>query len=213
MTATNMNDIENIKGRFDFDLPSDYLRFWESGILTNDIATGLNMSRFWWLAPNEIVTCSWSDYKIRQLIPFAKTPAPDHYCWYVQPGGNVFIADCPRDSNIATVCAPHFEGFIFRSLLEEFADCWQANRSLISNPVDLSHLAREYSLRVSGLLRLKWVEVLGKYAAQPLRMGPTGGPQLLSWAEASRVIEQELAFPMLDKEFTQHDYSHSKDVK
>src|SRR6266536_6595984 len=105
-----MADYDRVKARFGFSLPNDYLRFWNAGLLVNDLAKGLKVSRHAWLSPDEIAACPWPSYKLTSLIPCAQTWGRDHYCWYVQESGDAWIAECPRDSDFAEVFAPHFEG-------------------------------------------------------------------------------------------------------
>jgi hypothetical protein len=194
-----MIDGDGVKARFGFSLPEDYLRFWRAGLLPRERATALNFSRYWLLSPDQIVDRRWPEYKIKQLVPCARTGGGDHYCWYVPESGDVWMADCPRDSDIATGFAPHFEGFIFRALLEEFADSW-----LIEDPQEMTATYKDYARRVGEVMRPNWTEILIKLASQGPTINEWEHLQVFSWREAQAIVNAELAFPMLNKEFAQH---------
>jgi hypothetical protein len=194
-----MNSLESIKSRFQFSIPNDYLRLWHAGVLANDRESGIKLSRHKWLGPEEIADCPWPNYKIGQLIPCARTPGGDHYCWYVQPSGDVFIAECPRDSDFADAFSPDFEGFFFRSLLEEFNDTW-----LVDDFFEASKLFNDYAQRVRGVLRKRWEEILLEYADQKPILNRWNRPQVISDERLSSIIRTELDFPGMGKQFRQH---------
>ena len=192
-----VND-EPIKARFAFTLPDDYVRFWNAGLLTNDVLTGLKVSRHSWLSPDMIAERPWPEYKIQELVPCAQTPGRDHYCWYRETDG-AWIAECPRDSDFGEGVAPHFEGFVFRSLLEEFTDSW-----LTEDINAIAIIFRRYTARVSGVLRPTWSEILRKCSLKRPTLNRWDRPHVISEEETSAIINAELAFPMLRKSFRQH---------
>jgi hypothetical protein len=202
-----MTPADRICERFKFALPEDYLRFWNAGIFGGDSTKPMRMSRFWWMTPDEIAAVDWPPYKIPGLVPFARTPSPDYYCWYTCNAFPAWVAECPRDCDAAEGIAPSFEGFIFRALVEEFSDSWQATRRRSGGPIDLRVLASEYTRRVDGLLRPSWVKILDGIAMGTPTLNRWKHLGLISCDEASRIIKSELAFPMLGKEFMQHDPS------
>lgn len=194
-----MDYIQIIESRFHFRLPDDYLRFWNAGVLVNDPEFGLNLSRFSWLSPQEIADCSWPSYKIDGLVPCAETPGRDHYAWYVQPGAPAWVADCPRDSRYGEGVAPHFEGFVFRSLLDEFSDSW-----LIDDTDEIVRIYRQYMTRVRALFRKRWIEILLAFESRKATLNGEGRPQLIPPEEVKNIVHAELAFPMLGREIVQH---------
>ena len=201
-----MEAFEKIRERFEFSLPDDYLKFWNAGILVSDKVAGLWMSRYWWLTPDKIADIDqyqWPFYKIRSLVPCARTPGGGHYCWFVEKNGGVWIAECPRDSDFAEGFAPNFEGFVFRSLIEEFTGTWH-----IKNLAGASAMFQRYAEMVRPLFRPRWADILANLASRrPVRStmrGAEGCPCVLTQDEASEIVRSELAFPNLGKEFRQH---------
>lgn len=194
-----MDSLSKVKERFQFTLPNDYLTFFGAGLLENDQSTGLRVSRHFWLSPDEIASCQWPSYKTRSLVPCAQTPGRDHLCWFVAESEDPWIAECPRDSDMAEGFAPHFEGLVFRSLLEEFADSWQ---TVELNEV--SPIYQRYVERVAKVMRRNWVEILWKCASQPVGLNEWKRPKVISAEYMSHVISSELVFPFMGSEFRQH---------
>lgn len=201
-----MDAYEKIRQRFGFSLPDDYLKFWNAGILVSDKVAGLWMSRYWWLTPDKIANIDhyqWPFYKSTSLVPFARTPGGDNYCWFFSGAKEVWIADCPRDSDFAEGWAPNFEGFVFRSLIEEFMGTWH-----IKDIAEASAMFQRYAEMVRSLLRPRWADILAHLASRvPVRSTMRGGegyPCVLTQDEASKIVQSELAFPTLGKEFRQH---------
>lgn len=196
-----MTSYERVRERFHFSVPDDYRRFWDAGLLVNDRANGLNVSRHSWLSPDEIANYPFPSYKISQLVPFAETPGRDTYCWYVEASGENWIADCPRDSNFAEGTAPSFEGFVFRSLLEEFSDSW-----VIESLADMREVFEAYTARTREFLPDRWTAILMGYRSRESKHNRWGRPQLIPEDHVKRIIGAELAFPMLGTEFRQHEF-------
>ena len=194
-----MNDADIIKSRFSFSLPADYMRCLGAGLLANDRLTGFEVSRYAWLSPDKIAGCVLPSYKITTLVPCAKTGGGDYYCWFVEAAGEAWIAECLRDSNFAEGFAPNFEGFVFRSLLEEFADTW-----LTTDLGQAAEIFREYAVRSRRVLRTGWAEILVSLAANNPRLNRVEHPQVVSEREVSEIIKSHLAFPSLGKEFRQN---------
>lgn len=194
-----MDAPDRVMTRFHFSLPNDYMQFWNAGLLVNDHTKGIRVSRHSWLSPDEIADCPLPAYKMKSLIPCAQTPGRDHYCWQVTESVDAWIAECPRDSDFAEGFAPHFEGFVFRSLLDEFADSWWIeDQSLIAA------IFREYATRVSSILRPSWAEAILKCAAGTPMLNRWNRLGVISEEQASTIIRYELAFPMFGRGFRQH---------
>ena len=90
-----MDSFSKITDRFQFMLPDDYKKFSSAGLLVNDRATGLRVSRHSWFSPDDIASCQWPDYKIKSLVPCAQTAGRDHLCWFGAESGGAWIAECP----------------------------------------------------------------------------------------------------------------------
>lgn len=194
-----MNNFEQATTRWHFVFPEDYLTFYNTGMLTESPATGLRLSRFWWLTPAEIAGCDWPDYKIPELVPFAKTPGRDHFCWHKDGG---WVASCPRDSDFGEGFAPSFAGFVYRALLEEFAGTWLVS-VLESDSAKVRTLLAEYSARAGALLPESWRDVLRDCGKREL-IQTEWDHQSIRSEEMNVIVQRDLAFPMLNRSFKQH---------
>ncbi|HXE51371.1 MAG TPA: hypothetical protein VN541_00055 [Tepidisphaeraceae bacterium] len=195
-----MKTFDGVIARFDFRPPADYMRFLSAGALANDFKTGMRVSRLSWRSPKEIDSCLWPEYKIKSLVPCAQTPGRDHYCWSLSDHPeNPWIAECPRDSDFAEGFAPHFEGFVFRALLEEMSGTW-----LTDDPNTAARMFRLNADRSRAGLRHVWAEILDTLASRPVTFNQANSPRVISEEYAAQVVNSELAFPMLGKQFKQH---------
>jgi hypothetical protein len=195
----HMDNNHRIAARFGFTPPKDYDRFWVAGLLSNNQTTGLKLSRFRWLSPGEIADCPWPSYKIKSLVPFARTHGRDHFCWFTETATESWIADCPRDSDFGEGVASHFEAFVFRSLLEEFADSW-----LPQNSSDAAEMFRAYAQRVRSVMRPQWEAMIAGYASREPIINRWGRPSVISKEEFDSLVSAELAFPFLRHRFRQN---------
>jgi len=194
-------DVEEVRKRWGIILPEDYLRFHSGGLLINDFDRGLRLSRFWWFTPKQIAECSLPDYRIEQLVPFAQTWGRDHFCWWVDSGRPEWIADCPRDSNFAEGIAPHFTGFVYRALLQEFSGSWLVEQSV----ADVREILAGYARKVAPLLPPKWATVLIECTTREFVPGKAGNTyQFISPEEMKSFVSRDLNFPMLGSSFRQN---------
>lgn len=202
-----VDDYEVARERWGFEIPADYRRCWEAGLLNRDVCQGLCLSALRWLSPNEIATLDWPAWKISKLMPFAATFAGDHYCWFFESPGRVWVADCPRDSDFASGYAPTFEGFVYRAILEEFVNT-RLGKIFELSDADLQALLIAIAERAARILPQEWSAVLNNFARRPLRSRMLRAVIIQSTAsavEVERVVKRDLGFAMLDREFRQHD--------
>lgn len=193
-----MDYLAEIRIRFGFELPEDYVVTWNSGLIDRNSPTYLRISRHAWLSPSEIANFELPTVRKIGFVPCASTESRGQYCWCVSETLESFIADCPRDSDFADGYAPHFEGFLFRSLIEEFSDCW------ITGQLDVaSGIFKVYAKRASSVLRPEWGEILMSFANSAAELNPQGNPHVISEQNATLIIDREMSFPMFGEEISQ----------
>jgi len=113
----------SIERRYGFALPALYQRLRAAGCFDPHHPQHLQFADLIWLEAAEIRDWQFDKRQIAGLVPLAQTERGDLWCWYpaMAHDGEVPVVFCPDEDEVAVVLAPHFQGFVYRALLEEFA--------------------------------------------------------------------------------------------
>lgn len=202
-----MNDsgIALIRSRYGFELPQNY-----QTILANGHFHTSPWDNYWelcdceWLSPDDIAAYEFLDFQITSrggFVPFAVSARRDEYCWrldWSDGSEEPPVVFCERGES-GFGYAPHFHGFLYRKLLEEFSGYGPENeRGLVR--------LRRVVAGVTRFLPQPWAARLQQLARRDFtewHKGKFGEWLLLSRNDLSEVINAELAFPHLNEKFVQ----------
>lgn len=195
-------DYAKMNARWGMEPPSLFSSMERAGLIAND-PPGVRFSRFFWLSAHQIADEQWLLPHIPQLVPFARSAGRDHFAWHLNGTPDPWVAECPRDSNMALGYAPSFKGFLYRAMLEELADCWLGD--ILNLDIRETHqLLISYANRVRPYVAESWGATLIHAANQEIKRLKSGGVATISTREIEDIINADLPFPMLHKEFAQH---------
>jgi hypothetical protein len=198
-----MSWIEAATERWGRALPDDYLEFVNLGLASSDPSTGICLSRLTWWSPEQIAQCRWPAWKIRDLLPFAKTPGGDHYAWRFHRGGTFWIAECPRDSDYGKGVAPTFRDFVYRSVLEELAGSWLQSVFGLST-TEVENTLRSYVDRLRVYLPPPHVDTLRSCLASGVRDIGDETCAAIADDRFEEIVKRDLWFPHFGEKFKQH---------
>jgi hypothetical protein len=199
-----MNEYEEIRRRYGFELPASYRALRRAGHF--DIPPTENCLAFYdceWLPLRGIAKYTFNEWEITAdggFVPFAITGRREPYCWRLDwaSGGEAPIVLCER-SESGRCLAPDFRGFLYRTALEAFA-----GRNDFLGDAKVEELHRAVDI-IAALLPARWKRQLRK-----LRDGVWQKDEqrrclfVLPQEECERTIAAELSFPHLNEEFI-HD--------
>lgn len=198
-----MDTIAAIQSRYGFGLPATYRALLEKGHLSpNPWENYLALQDCEWLSLEQIANYEFLDFQITSnggYVPFAVSSRRDEFCWRLDwaEGKEPPIVFCERGES-GFGYAPHFLGFLYRKLLEEFAGYGgiEQKRDLnrLQQAVDLvaPYLLPDWAGRLRGLSKRKFNE---------WKRGKYGELLLVNREELKAEISSQLAFANLDKKF------------
>jgi hypothetical protein len=200
-----MDAIASIRERYGFEFPELYRTLLAKGhYSTTPWENLLDLRECEWLSLEEIATYEFLDFQITSdggFVPFGISSRRDEFCWRLDwaTGGEPPIVFCERgDSGFGF--APHFQGFLYRRALEEFAG--------YDGPSDERDLARlRHAVDIlTPYLPGRWAGQLRGLAERDFgrwHRGPRGEIYLVPEDELNATIAEQLAFPHLNEKFIQ----------
>ena len=112
--------ISNIENHYKVSLPETYKNWIELGYMDGE--NYLYVFDAEWLEFDEITTVLEERFDFlkitRNLIPFAKTPGIEYWCFDIEDGFIRRILFCDPIENDAKINAPDFESWFYRAALE-----------------------------------------------------------------------------------------------
>ena len=108
------------------------------------------------------------------------------------------IVLCPHDWHMATVYAPHFEGFLYRQIIDFATDGIE-----VEDDEEGRQWIHNWQFVFHDFLPSEWIDTLQDIATRPLiKPEPdshyTG---LITEAENHEIVQRDLAFARLNEEF------------
>lgn len=200
-----IDTIASIRNRYGFDFPELYRKLLEMGhFSTTPWENYLNLHECEWLSLEEIATYEFLDFQITSdggFVPFGITARRDEYCWRIDwaTEGEPPIVFCERGES-GFGYAPHFQSFLYRQALEEFAG--------YGGPEDekgLASLHRAVAI-LAPYLPGPWSRHLRELAERKFadwKKGNLGEVYLLAKDELEGLIAEQLAFSHLNEQFEQ----------
>ena len=164
----------------------------------------LQLSDIQWMKPEQILNWVYPADTIKEIMPFAHTGHDDTWCFarmLPEVDGQNPVVFCPLEDEVAFAYAPHFTGFIFRYVLEEYActcltESYSPGRSLA--------ILGDYARHVSPFMPNVWAAILNDVSNRPLMELEHGFFGTIHSEEAQQIIETEFAdWAEYDLEFEQ----------
>lgn len=200
-----MDTITSIRCRYGFDLPELYRKLLAKGhFAPKPWENYLNLHECEWLSLEEIAAYEFLDFQITSdggFVPFGITARRDEYCWRIDWATEAEppIVFCGRGES-GFGYAPHFQGFLYRQALEEFAGYGGPE-----NEKGLATLQRTVGI-LAPYLASPWAGQLRELADRRFaewKMGKRGEVYLLAKDELEAVIAEQLPFSHLNERFEQ----------
>lgn len=199
----NVERLASIRDRYGIDLPPSYRTVLADGHFnTSPWDNYWELSDCEWLSLDDIATYDFLDFQITSdggFLPFAVSARRDEYCWRVDwavASDEPPVVFCERGES-GFGYAPHFLGFLYRKLLEEFSGHGPENeRGLVR--------LRRAVAGVSRYLPQPWsarLQELARHDFTQWRKGKYGELFLLSPDDLGAVINADLAFQHLNEKF------------
>lgn len=196
--------MSSIRDRYGFELPQTYQAILANGhFSTSPWDNYLELQDCQWLPLDEMAAYEFLDFQITSdggFVPFAVSARRDEFCWRLDwsTGAVPPIVLCERGDE-GWGYAPHFLGFLYRKVLEEFAGY---------GPEDERGLARlrHAVALVTPYLPPAWAARLKALAQRDFgewKKGKYGERFLLPKDELEALVCAELAFPHLNERFVQ----------
>ena len=143
-----------------------------------------------------------------QFVPFAQTGGGDLYVFQFdkQSGDNVPITLLPHDWEEATILAKNLQDFIFRELLECVAEIGKYSKAADGDlKTNLSNMLKTHKPYLSRRQVTKIEEIYNRDLFEYKYQIPNGrefsAMGLISRDELEEILQQEIGFEDLDKEF------------
>lgn len=198
----NQDALSSIRDRYGFELPELY-----RSILANGHFSTSPWDNYWelqdceWLPLDAIAAYEFLDFQITSeggFVPFAVSTRQDEFCWRLDwaAGAEPPVVFCERGES-GFGYAPHFQGFLYRKVLEEFSGFGPENERGV---VRLRHAVNQ----VTPYLPQAWAARLQDLARQDFdrwQKGRLGELFLLPKDELAALVSAELAFPHLNENF------------
>ena len=153
----------------------------------------------WW-GLEDVVNWDAPDYYALTFVPFAANGAGDLWAWYPASGTEevVFV---PHDENAAQHYAPHFEGFLFRHIVQGLAEIYE-HAGQTYTPEQRVQDAKANVNTLAPYLRPAWVSLLNELTSRPLEFDKAWRCfGFLKRKDAKEIVERELAMSNLGEEF------------
>lgn len=198
-----MAHFDSIERSTGFQIPSLFRRMVTDGVtsyekspdewLAHPPALSMMSMHVEWWRPEEMADFSPPDYYEKVFVPFAANGGGDLWCWYPESRteGIVLVS---HDEDAATHFAPDLEGFLFRHMVEGFAEIYNHEEPT------LVHVAQANVKTLAPYLRPEWTTLLSELTTRPI-VSEQGCFRFLTRKEAASIVERELAMPSLGKTF------------
>jgi hypothetical protein len=197
----NADWLEAIRTRYGQLPPEPWLQCWTAGLFDPQHDHHVQLSDLIWASPEAIATHVFPKDQVSGLIPFAHTAADDWWCWYIDwtHEEGLPVVFCPHEDEVAFAYAPHFEGFLYRAALEEYACTCLTERH---SPGTSLAILGDYAARLVPFLRRDWSETLSEVAARPLIELEHGYWGTCTEADADEIWQPDFAqWADCDREF------------
>ena len=193
-----------IQKRYGFEIPQEYREMHERGWFAADHSYKsrgtdyLWMNDMEWLDPLQILELEFPfpDCHTDNFVPFAMTAGGDYWCWYpaFAEGGVAPVAQCPHDSIIGEIYAPHLYGAMYRQALE-YAIYFDEDADEVRAQIN------EWLGRLGPHWPRSWRDQLQEISARPLQTRPGVVNGLISEEEYKSIVRRDLSFSRLGEEF------------
>jgi hypothetical protein len=204
----SMNVYDAIQAKHGFSIPAEYRRMEAAGFFqlrhpgqfyepANE-PTYLWIPEAEWLTPPEILSYKPYPEALPGFIPFVRTGAGDHWCWWPAADPEA-VVECPHDSALGHFDAPNFVSSLYRRCLEF------ATNGI--DPDEEDWVRRNFAHwagQLVGYFPPNWLAVLRALSTAPLvvsHIGKLSIWSLLTPEQSEAQIARELRFARLNEEF------------
>ncbi|MDQ3368150.1 MAG: SMI1/KNR4 family protein [Myxococcota bacterium] len=183
--------------------PAAWKKTWKKRSLTNPPALLMAGIHVEWLKPKDIAAHEREEHWKPKLtlVPFAQNGGGDLWCFY--PGAKKAdptpIALCPMDSDEAELYAPDLEGFLFRQLLNAFAEIDPKDGEF--TPAQTVQMAKAEIKTITPYVRKGWIDVLDEVASRRMKTDKNGYRSFIGFKEAKALARKTLGYKQLDATF------------
>lgn len=195
-----LQHLAEAQDRYRFIFPELYVDMQRLGCFDPFAESYLQLSDLLWLPMGHITAHQFHKQQIDGLVPFGRTANEDLWCFYpgIDAETQQAVVFCPDEDEVATIYAPDFRSFVYRSLLEEFA-CTGLTEHYDVKQSDT--VLRGYVDVVAGFLPAPWIERLRGLAALPWEQDRNGYYGAISESDLEAILEADLPYQRLDEEF------------
>ena len=182
---------EAIKGRYGFELPTQYREMREAGWCDSVPGSPDQLSHFvgetMWFGLNEILEWRLLD-AVAEVVPFATDESSDCWCWYPQRDGPLEapILRCYHDDD-SVFYAPNLVGFLYRRLLDYACEMGDYDNDMQADARSRLSLWQE---RLRSVFPDQWYQTIDTVLQRP---------ELLPVEEVDGIVSRDLAFPLLER--------------
>lgn len=150
------------------------------------------------LSLNEILNYEPEDYYKPGFVPFASEADGSDWAWWPSAHFETVVS-CPHDCSVGEYDAPTFVSFIYRRLLD------YAGAVRLGEEQEVRKYLCDWSSRLSEYLPGAWEDTLTTLASVELIRwsynGRDAGLGLLTYEQKEAIIQRDLVFPLLNREF------------
>ncbi|MFC1597360.1 leucine-rich repeat domain-containing protein [Planctomycetota bacterium] len=180
---------EAIKGRYSFELPSEYQRVrgaegsdsipWSRDELNHFVGDTM------WLSLKEILEYHLFD-PMPEVVPFAADESSDHWCWSPKHDDRLGtpVLRCYHD-NDSEFYAPNLVGWFYRRLLDYAWEIGEYYEEKVADARDYLHFWQE---RLHPVFPDGWYQTIDTVRQRP---------EFLPMEELDGIVSRDLAFPLL----------------
>ena len=204
-----------IEAKYSIRLPDSYRSIVDQGWIDFDCDPGqrvqpgklnyLWLSEAEWLPLDTILNYQPTDYSLPGFVPFAQNGAGDWWMWWPAAGKSdeLPVVLCPHDLNEGEFYAPNFTAFLYRNILD------YAVTAYADEGEDCRAWFDDWLPRFASIWPAAWSDQIREIASRPPSMGHETMPNgrtypwtgLLPESENKAIVQRDLAFPDLDREF------------
>lgn len=183
--------------------PAEWKKTWKKRALENPPALLMAGIHVEWMTPEDIAAHEREEHWDPKLtlVPFAQNGGGDLWCFHpgAKDADRVPIALCAMDSSEAEVFAPDLEGFLFRQLLNAFAEIDPSGGEF--TPEQTQQVVKAEIKTIAPYLREAWIGVLEEVASRPMKTDKDGYRSFISFKDAKALARETLGYEKLDSTF------------
>jgi len=196
-----------IQKRDAFEVPKEYREMHEKGWFAADGSYKSRGTKYlWmndmeWLEPLQILELHFPfpESRNNDFVPFAMTAGGDYWCWYpaFSENGVAPVAQCPHDSIIGEIYAPHLYGAMYRQALEyaKFVD---------EEEDEVRAQIKDWLQRTGPNWPPSWQHQIQEISRRPLQIWRVRNhvvKGLITEEEIKSIVQRDLSFSRLGQEF------------